>query len=369
MSRREILFTTGSMGRGGAERVLSILASELSRRGWKVHIAMLLNGEIGYDLPDDVDVVDISRKERNQWLDTPRMILQTRRIIRKLKPCAVVSFMLTINIVTWLATRGLQVRFIPSERNDPSKGRGGVKRFLSCKAYAASYRTVLQTERARSCFSRKIQDRSVIIPNPIQVDQLRSEHPGHKIISVGRLEPQKNRKLLIEAFSDIADSFPEYSLHIYGEGSQERELKTLIESLGLTDRIEMHGNVLDVHRQMADGEIFVLSSDYEGLSNALLEAVMMGFPCITTDCAGAREAVEDGVNGLIVPVGDRAAMAKAMAALIQDTGKREAFSRRSVEHAGKFRIGSIVNQWEHLLEEEDHAENSQSTAEKRNRRK
>lgn len=348
--KKEILIVTGSLRRGGAERVISILSNELVKKGWKIHICTMLFSAIGYELNPKIDVIDLSCENRNQIIDTPRMIKALRETIMKLEPDAVVSFMLTINIVTWMATRGLKVRFIPSERNDPSAtGRGKIKHWLSCKAYASSYKTVFQTERARKYYSIRIQQNGVIIPNPVKVDQFRDSNPKHKIVSVGRLEPQKNRRLLIEAFSDVYKKYPEYTLDIYGEGSQENELKQLILELGLNNSVVLHGNVNDVHRQIADAEMFVLSSDYEGLSNALLEAMMMGLPCITTDCAGAAEAVENGVDGIIIPIRDRNKMTEAMEKLISDASLRKQFSEKAVEHSKQFQVGNVIAQWEQLF--------------------
>ena len=349
--KRKVVFVTGSMRRGGAERVISIIANELVKRNWEVHIVTLLFGLIGYKLNPDINVIDISIEKRNQVLDTPRLIRTMRRIVKDISPDAVVSFMLTINIVTWLATRFMRVKFIPSERNDPSTGRGKIKHWLSCRAYAASYKTVFQTERAKGFYSKKIQSNGIIIPNPIQVDNCCNVERKHKIVSVGRLEVQKNRRLLIESFSDIHRMHPEYSLHIYGEGSQEAELRHLIIDLDIGDCVILHGNVNDVQHQIADAEMFVLSSDYEGLSNALLEAMMMGLPCISTNCAGADEAIENEVNGLIIPTRDRQAMTEAIEKLISNKDMRIEFARKAIDHSRKFLVTNVVDQWEKLIQE------------------
>ena len=347
--KKEILIVTGSLRRGGAERVISILSNELVERGWKIHICSVLFSAIGYEINPQIDIIDLSKEDKNQLIDTPRIIKSLRNTIIRIKPDAVISFMVSINIVTWMATRGLKTRFIPSERNDPSVGRGKIKQWLSCLAYASSYKTVFQTERAKQFYSQKIQKKAIVIPNPVSVDQLRDPNPKHKIVSVGRLEPQKNRKLLIEAFSDVYQRHPEYSLHIYGEGSLERELKKQIDDIGLTGKIILHGNVNDVHKQIADGEFFVLSSDYEGLSNALIEAMTMGLPCITTDCAGACDVVENGIDGIIIPIRDRKRMAEAMEELICDPSLRHRFSEKAKRHSVRFKTDGVVDQWEKLI--------------------
>lgn len=344
--KQELIIVTGSLRRGGAERVISILSNELTKRGWKIHICTMLFSAIGYELDPKIDVIDLSQENNNQIIDTPRMIKQLRKTIKKINPDAVISFMLTINIITWMATRGLDVRFIPSERNDPSTGRGIIKHWLSCKAYATSYKTVFQTERAKSFYSKRIQDRSIIIPNPVNVDQKRDTNPKHKIVSVGRLEIQKNRRLLIEAFSDVNKCYPDYTLDIYGEGSQENELRALINDLKLGEKVFLHGNVTDVHKQIADAEIFVLSSDYEGLSNALLEAMAMGLPCIATDCAGSSDIIDNDINGVIIPIQDRKAMVEAIERLVSSEALRRKFSERAIDSMKRFKVDSVVDQWE-----------------------
>ena len=346
---REIVIVTGSMRRGGAERVISIISNELVNRGWKVYIITLLRPEIEYLLDKRIIHIDISSKQSNKTLDIPRLVKSLRKKIKELNPDSVVSFMLTINIVTWLAIRKLNVKFIPSERNDPSQGRSKIKHWLSCLAYANSYRTVFQTERARSYYNKKIQDKGIVIYNPIEVDCLHQKSSEHKIVSVGRLDPQKNRRLLIESFNDVHLKFPEYSLHIYGEGSQETELKKLAADLALSGYVIFHGNVNDIHQQIKDAEIFVLSSNYEGMSNALLEAMMMGLPCISTDCAGANEAIINGVDGFIVPIGNKEKMIEAIEKLISDKDLRDLFSVNTKIHAKQFEVNSVVEKWEELI--------------------
>ena len=346
---KDLVFVTGSMRRGGAERVISILSNDLVNRGWKVYIITLLRPEIEYDLNTKIIHVDISSKKANKALDIPRLVRELRRIIKDIKPNSVISFMMNINIVTWLAVRKLKVKFIASERNDPTQGRSRIKHWLSCLAYASTYKTVFQTDRAKSFYNSKIREKGIIIPNPINVECLREKSQEHKIVSVGRLDPQKNRRLLIESFSVVHSNHPEYSLHIFGEGIQEQELKALATDLNISDYIVFHGNVNDVHYQIKDADIFVLSSDYEGLSNALLEAMMMGLPCVSTDCAGATEAIENGVDGFIVPIRDKAKMIEAMEALIVDEKLREKFSKNAVIHAKQFEVKSVVDKWEELF--------------------
>lgn len=135
---------------------------------------------------------------------------------------------------------------------------------------------------------------ATIIFNPISVSSVSKNTNLKKIVTVGRLTVQKNQKLLIESFSEVLKKYPNIILEIYGDGEKREELKYIIKTLGVSNNVIFKGNILNVHEAIADAGLFVLSSDYEGLSNALMEAMMMGLPCISTTCAGSDELISDG---------------------------------------------------------------------------
>lgn len=346
---KKLLIVTGSMNRGGAERVISILSNELIKRGWDVSIISVLASGCGYVLDSNIRFLNISKEGQNQIFSIPRLARTIRKEIIEQKPTVVVSFMIAINIVAWIATRGLDIRFIPSERNDPSTGRGVVFSVLQKIVYKQATTTVFQTERAKRYFSKRIQKNSVVIPNPINVATIVKKEKTKKIVTIGRLEPQKNQELLIRAFSSVHTVHPEYSLEIFGEGVLKNDLQHLINALNLKDCVTLKGNQNNVHEQIADAEIFVLSSNFEGLSNALLEAMMMGLPCISTDCSGSDEAIQNGVNGLIVPISDQEAMEIAIQKLIEDPETAESLGSKAKASMNRYQVENVVDQWESIL--------------------
>ena len=192
---KDIVIVTGSMARGGAEGVIASVANGLAKRGWKIHIVSLLFDACDYDLDSSVEYINISKEKNNQILDTPRLVYTLRRMIKQIQPDAVFSFMVAINIVTWKATRGLKVKYIPSERNDPDRGRNIVVKKLQSIAYAAADITVFQTTRAKEYFSKRIQQRSVVIPNPLREMPEAVYRRTNRIVTAGRLTNQKNHKL------------------------------------------------------------------------------------------------------------------------------------------------------------------------------
>ena len=347
---RKVIFITGSMVRGGAERVISNLCNYFADAGWDVCLISCLHPETGYYIDSRIRIADVSAPRRNRLLDLPRLIAALRSIIRNEQPDAVVSFMYKINIITAVACKGLRVRFYPSERNDPDH-RSWILKKAGEWAYGQATMAIMQTTRAKSCFSTKVQRKSIVIPNPVSVEEYATDQKRKEIVTVGRLEPQKNQKLLIEAFYLFRQTHPDYKLHIFGTGSLERELKGQVVRLGLQDAVEFKGNVENIHYQIREAALFVLSSDYEGLSNALLEAMMMGLPCISTDCLGSDDIIDDGESGIIVGRGDVYALAAAMHKLIDDQGLAKAYAaeahRRTV---ARYSAKETCQQWERVIE-------------------
>lgn len=348
-----IVFVTGAMCRGGAERVISILANDYVSRGWQVTIAMLLHHDTdGYYLDPKIRVADLSQPGVKAMIAIPIVAMRLRRLIKESQPEAVVSFMAQISVVSGLACSGLPVRLIASERIDPAMvHRGFLYRSVLYHFYAKCSCLILQTKRAWSFFPDRIRKNSVIIPNPIQVSDSVAEHWKKKIVTAGRLETQKNHAMLIRAFNDFHQDYPDYILEIFGDGTKGDELRKQIHILGLDDCVHLRGSSSTLHKDISDAAMFVLSSDYEGLSNALLEAMMMGLPVISTDCAGADEAINKGINGDLVPVGDAAALANAMKIMAADeTRMRQMGKQAQADAVARYDVARVLSLWINVIE-------------------
>lgn len=348
---KQIVFVTGSMSRGGAERVISLLSDYYVKLGWRVSIVMLLHNKVQYALPPEVEVLNFSNDRIKAALDTPRLILKLRHLVKKRKPDVVAAFMAQNCMVASAACRGLKTRLVVSERIDPSAmGRGRLFEAVLNDVYAKATVAVMQTKRAKAYFPQKVQENSVVIPNPIQVKAEALERRKHRIVTAGRLTPQKNQKMLIHAFSAIHKIHPEYILDIYGEGPLQETLQQQIDALGLTESVVLRGNVPNIHEQIADAELFVLPSNYEGLSNALMEALMMGLPCISTNCAGSDEVIRDGENGLLIPIGDQGALEKALERLITDPALATQLGRTARGDSKQYSVDCVIAQWRKAIE-------------------
>lgn len=348
--KKKITFITGAMGRGGAERVISIIGKHFVQKGWNVDIVMVLHSNVEYELPNDINIIDLSSERgiKKGFLTTLGKI---RRYIKVEKPDIVVCFMAQICLLFGLATLGLKQRVIMSERIDPNSAkRNIIYRMLLNFFYAHANCLVLQTKRAKNYFNKKVQMNSRIIGNPVNVECCHIENDRHRIVTAGRMTQQKNQSMLIDAFSKVQKHHQNYSLTIYGDGPLRENLQEKIISLNLSGNVELPGNVLHLHEEMKDAEMFVLPSNFEGLSNALLEAMMMGIPVIATNCAGCDEVIDNYCNGILIEVRNEDDLVKSIEFLIDNPEERERMALKGQEYVQMFKVENIINQWEEAID-------------------
>lgn len=347
----KIAFFIGSMQRGGAERVISILANDYSHRGWNVDIVLLLSGKVEYDLDDRICIKDLSRQGTGYLKNAAFWLMGIRRYLKKERPDKIVSFVGRINALVLTAAKGLKLPIVISERNDPNRdGRGVFMQKYCHMVYPRAKKIVFQNKYQQSCFSKKLAHKSIVISNPIKVEKEAMEIKQNRIVTAGRLMPQKNQKMLIDAFASIHKSYPDYILDIYGEGPLRENLQQQINELGLTDAVTLKGNVLNIHEEMADARIFVLPSDFEGLSNALLEAMMMGLPCIATNFSGCDEVIRDGKNGLLIPVGDQRKLENTLERLITNVDYASVLAKQAKADSAQYAVESVIAKWREAIE-------------------
>lgn len=351
INNKKIVFILGSMRRGGAERVVSIIANHYFQKAWKVDIILLLSGKCEYEINPKIRIISLANEAKTRLSQIPRWFFGIRSYLKENKPDSILSFAARINIIVAIAGIGIKKHLVVSERNDPLRdGRSVLVRMATNIIYPRVSKVIFQTKYAQSCFNTKIIRNSQIIPNPVSVNIKHKKERNGKIIAVGRLEPQKNHKLLIEAFKEVHDMFSQYSLIIYGEGSLRKELENMISELNLTDLVYLPGNISNIHEEVSKAEFFVLTSDYEGLSNSLLEAMMMGLPCISTACAGSNEVIVSGQNGLLVPVGNRNKLIEAMIKFINDWEFALRLGMEAEKTSIQFMPDTIIKKWEDVLE-------------------
>ncbi len=348
----KIIIVIGNLIGGGSERAVCLLASQLARDGHETTILSISNNNGAYPLNDLVKVIKLP-KYGNFFKDLFVRSLTLRKMFKRIDPDAIISFTTQKNVCVLLASFFLKYKVIISERNDPNSDPSNrLLRFLRKVTYWKSNGFVFQTEQAQRFFSKRIQHRSCVIPNAIDLSHITVFRGTRKkrIVTVGRLDKQKNQIMAIDAFQ-IASLGEQFVFDIYGEGPYRSVLEKYIESKNIKN-VELKGFTDNVVECINDAAVFVLSSDYEGISNALLEALAVGVPCVSTDhpIGGARILIKDGYNGFLVPVGSASVLAEKMRELACNTTLQDTFSKNSIEYiANNFSVEKITQQWEEYI--------------------
>lgn len=353
-NKQKILFVIPSLGSGGAERVVSTLATELAQRGYQTGVLMIANDHRNYPLSDKVELICLNCEQRHKGMNTLQRtvgrIRDIRAAIRKSGADVVISFMSDTNIDVCFAARGLKIPVIVSERNDPAVDPASrAKQLMRKVAYCRADGFVFQTPDAQAYFNRRIQKKSCIILNPL-TSLIPEPYEGQRekrIVAVGRLNKQKNFPLLLQAFSELVKTQPEYILEIYGEGTLEDQIRNNIREKGLEEKVILKGFCKNVHEQICSAAFFVMTSDFEGMPNALIEAMALGLPCISTDCpcGGPKMLIRPGENGLLFPVKDEKALLNAMCRMAADPEAAAAMGEKACAIKEKVHLDAVVDQW------------------------
>ena len=332
------------------------LANYLSDFGHKVEILTMGEAPAAEPLRDNVTYSPLLRDEErsNPLGNNVKRILRLRRYMKKE---AVDAYVVMLPVTTELMLRFSRLTKAPiivSERADPKVYAKKTQKKLARLASRASG-WVFQTEEVASWYAPHLKGTPArVIANAINPVFIRPAYEGERekvILGAGRLTEQKNFPLLIRAFARIAPKFPEHKLVIYGKGGLLDSLKALAAELGVGERVEFPGYVPDMPARLEKASMFVLSSDYEGMPNALMEAMASGLPCVSTDCGGggARFLIENETNGLLVPQKDEEAMAAAMERILSD----EAFAASLGNEARKLQEvlapEKIYGEWEKFI--------------------
>ncbi len=371
-SRKKIYFVVPNMVGGGAERVASIILSWLDRQ--KFSITLVLFNKIGEYLntiPHDVEIIDLNK--RSQW-DFIKLIFKLRRIIEKENPHILFSYLHYTNIIAVLSGLFLKndTRIIISEHSYHRQyllheNFRALKRLLMEFTYNRANKIIACSLGVRQALIEDFNINSskvVSISNPINIEEIqdlmeeRVSHPffnkagnSFVLISVGRLTLAKNFSLLIKAFARVVKEVPAYLL-ILGQGELENDLRTLTRQLSLEKLVDFVGFQKNPFSWMKRADLFVLSSNWEGMPLVLIQAMACGMPVIST-CypSGPDEIITDGVNGFLVPVDDVEALSEQILRLIKDDNLRKQIAEQSKKRALDFDIGRIVKMYEKCFEE------------------
>lgn len=346
----KIALLSGSLCGGGSERFTVTLANRFSKeKSFSVYVITENTKKHEYPLSEDV--------RRVCMLKDRRLICDAVNVYKFLVNNhieVVIGIGIYANLLLCLTNFKLKTKVIICERNDPKHDLLSWKsKVLRKLLYFRSDYYVFQTEEAKNFYPKKIQHRSFVIHNPVRGDlPFKSDVCNKEIVSLARLSAQKNYVMLLRAFKLVYQKHNDYILRIFGEGDEKTKLVELAKKLQIENAVIFEGFCLDAHDRMMDSDIFVLSSDFEGMPNALMEAMAMGFPVVTTDCpaGGPAELIKHGENGLLVKVGDSKDMAEKISYLIENKEEKYRIAKKSILLRQSHSEEEIIKQWLKILQ-------------------
>lgn len=342
----KVCFLINSLLTGGAERTVCYLANEYVRQGIPVDI--VIYGDRGiYPLDDRVNLFVLAKKKKNNIFSKVNTLVKRIKDFKKYEkenaPDVIFCMLYPALIYTLFSKKPI----ILSERSNPNNFSFR-KRCIIKSFFKKADGLVFQTRRAQSCYSKKLTNKSVVIPNAVgNPDAYNIKYDGIRrkaIVAIGSLKKEKDYNTLIDAFNIVHNKHSEYCLEIYGKGALKDELEQKVSSLNLKEVVIFKGVKNDVLNHVKDASCYVLSSISEGMPNSLMEAMAIGLPCVSTDCTyGPAELINNNENGILVPIKNPNLMADAICKMIEDndfsvkcsTNAKKILETNSVENISK----------------------------------
>ena len=324
----------------------------MSCKGHQVELITTSNPQNGYQLEENVIHKVLCYDKFNVVVRSLKRVLLIREELRRYKPECLISFSTVSNIQAIVASFGLKHRVIISERSDPNQYPSNkLGKMVRNILYPFADRIVFQTEDARDYFKETIKKKGVIILNPIN-SKMPEAYIGpreNRIVGVGSLVESKNWKCFLEAASMFLNKHPNYTVDIYGDGNQKDELQILIDNdIYLNGKVNLRGFSPHIWDDIRCAGMYVSSSNFEGISNAMLEAMALGIPTICTDCpiGGARMIINHNENGILVEPNNFAAIFDSMQRVSEDREFAQKLSSNALNIREILNIETIAEQWE-----------------------
>lgn len=365
----KFLFAIMGLDYSGAPKMMSWVANQMVEKGHEVHLVTYFSNNRSSALDERVVMhsLQVVRSGSRLVRNTTGMfttIAKLHKLVKELNPDIFVSFLDSVGYVYLPIGRVLtKSKLVVSERVDPYSYQGFVTkiRFALMKF---AHGTVFQTKGAQDFYSKykKIYRNSTVIPNPVVVSpsvlSIQNHIPSADerdkvIVTVGRLSiKQKRQDVLLKAYKIFRESHPEYKLIVYGDGPDKGTINALINEMGLSDCVTLAGRTDHVEEDIFRAGVFVLTSDFEGIPNALIEAMSIGVPSVSTDCSpgGAALLIQDGENGFLVPRKNAEALAEKMSLIVSDTDISERLSKTGPSITNEFSEIVISDKWETFFE-------------------
>ncbi len=353
---KKILFFIGSLGGGGAERVITVLANSFVDKEYDVGIVTIDVVKEKYEIDNRVSIYSYNSDKKSRIRRVLGRIPFIRKTIKAVNPDICISFLAEVNIYTIIASLGLNVKLIVSERNDPRRDPDlYFQRFLRDKLYKYTDGIVFQTEEAKNYFDGIVPDKikKIIIANPLKKDlpYYKANNVINEFITACRLTPQKNLKLMIDSMTDVINDGFDCTLKIYGEGSLKQELQDYIQTKKMEKKIIICNFSSSINQIMSCSTCFLITSDYEGMSNSMLEALAIGVPVIATDCpvGAARKFVINNYTGHLVKCNDKNGLKIAIEDVLINYEKAVEMGKNAQILRKQLSVENIVIEWENFM--------------------
>lgn len=361
---RRIAFHLNCLEQGGAERVVTNLAGQFAAEGYEVLIATEWFGENEFEIDGRIRRIHVGLTEKDKQkarsVQYMRRVTHLRRFLKEEKPDILIAFAQKANYRALMASLGMKMPVIISIRTDPVGHYDSLADKIQIPLlFPHAAGCVFQTEGQREFFPKRTRERSRVILNPIHDKYIGVPEPVKRtktVVQSGRLVDFKNQLMLIRAFVKVHEKHPDYDLKIYGgdsfDGTKEL-LEALISEKQVGEYVSLMGASNNLERDLTDAALYAFSSDWEGLPNALLEAMALGLPIVATDCpcGGPRTVMKNEENGLLVPVKDEDAMAEGICRLIENPALAERLGRNARKIAERANGKAIFEQWRDYMEE------------------
>lgn len=344
-----LLIVGGTLQQGGAERIISVLSKEFLGYFAEVKIVLWREAPMFYPISEQIEIVSIP--ERSEKKNVAGHMKWFRKYVKQLRPDVILSFLAPFNMLSLVSLAGTRIPIYIASRCDPRyDAPNRWWRWVRDGIYHLADGISVQSERNKEYFSKLLRKKVSVIYNPVFI---KSELIGRAletpkepvIVSVGRLNKVKNQELLLDVFQEIHCNYPDYRLVIYGEGNYREVLEKKIRDLQLEKYVSLPGACADVLSRILPAEIFVMTSDYEGMSNALIEAMTLGIPVVSTRVSGAVDIIRDRENGRLVDIRDADELKTALIEWLEDKEKAQACAQEGVKLADRLQLEVIVQEW------------------------
>ncbi len=345
-----ILFVTEDLANGGSERVVSVLANTLCKEN-EVGIVAIRHDRIVYPIDSAISYFPFLHENTGKVSRTAGRLSLLRGTIRDFKPDVVIAFDVIPIVYAYICSRFMPTKLVVSERADPAKHkRTGFVGKTYFKAFSKADGAVFQTPDAMSFFDKELRERGTVIPNPVNESFARDIYAGKRtkeIVTACRLTNQKNLKLFIDIVHDVHGKYPEYRGVIYGEGPELGALQAYAASIDADAYVSFAGYTDHLAEDIYKSRFYLCTSDYEGISNSMLEAMSLGLTVLSTDCpvGGARMAITPNTDGMLFPVGRKEEAVQAMCELIADEKKADGLGARAAEIKERWSVAAISQKW------------------------